>query len=101
MPTLLDGDQLGVGIVRGEPADQREAVFVGVNAGRIRAGQADVEFGDGVAAPTQGEGGRASARSRAMTTSSSRARSVARRGRAGVPHPSEIGGEGAEALLVV
>src|SRR5437773_2890233 len=52
---IEDAGDDGVGAVRGEAAGEREAVFIGPNAGRIRAGQADLEFADGAPAPAQRE----------------------------------------------
>jgi hypothetical protein len=44
----------GIGVVRGEPANEGEAVFVGSNARRTRA-QADRKLGDGASTPAQGQ----------------------------------------------
>jgi hypothetical protein len=52
---IEDAGDDGVGVVRGETENEREAVLVGLDTGRIRAGQADLKFGDGAPAPAQRE----------------------------------------------
>src|SRR5919106_480263 len=51
---IEDAGDDGIGVMRGETANEGEAVFVGSNA-RGTGAQADMKFGDGAPAPTQGQ----------------------------------------------
>jgi hypothetical protein len=101
---IEDAGDHGVGVVRGEAADEREAVLVGPDPRWIRAGQTDLEFSDGAPTPAQRE-----ARAAFVTVDShghilqqrpQELLFVARRGRGRGPHASDIVTERAEALGV-
>jgi hypothetical protein len=52
---IEDAGDEGVGVVRGEPANEREAVFISAYAWWVGMRQTDLELGDSAAAPAYGE----------------------------------------------
>src|SRR4029450_7019722 len=92
---IEDAGDEGVGVVRGEPANEREAVFVSAHAWWVGRGQPVLEFGDSPAAPAYGEVspglGALDGNHDFLQQGAQQFFLVARGRRWGVPHPAECG----------
>jgi hypothetical protein len=101
---IEDAGDDGVGVMRGEALDEREAVFVGANPWRVGVRQADLEWGDGAAAPAQGEVragfGPLDGNHDVLEQRAQQFLLVARRGGGGVPDAREVVTERAKTFRV-